>query len=155
MMSPARSASRQASRPIGLTTRPARTSCRRPRGWPASRSRCIRSGRTAKTVFLTQAAATDPNIVAEIERHLRSGDNVIITSGLLRAIQDKGFDQVTDMRVTHEVVPATEYVEGFGFGAGTVLGHSKPILFPLIHFYTNEEWAVLRGIANQGACRSC
>ena len=104
---------------------------------------------SAKTVFLTQAAATDPGIVAEIERHLRSGGNVIITSGLLRAIQDKGFDQVTDMRVTHEVVPATEYVEGFGFGAGTVLGHSKPILFPLIHFYTNEEWAVLRGVATQ------
>ncbi len=104
----------------------------------------------AKTVFLTQAAATDPKIVPEIERHLRAGDDVIITSGLLRAIQDRGFDQVTDMRVTHEVVPATEYVEGFGFGAGTVLGHSKPILFPLIHFYTNEEWAVLRGVATQG-----
>jgi hypothetical protein len=103
----------------------------------------------AKTVFLTQAAATDPNIVTEIERHLRGGDNVIITSGLLRAIQDKGFDQVTDMRVTDDVVPATNYVEGFGFGGGTVLGHSKPILFPLIHFYTNEEWAVLRGIASQ------
>ena len=104
----------------------------------------------AQTVFLTQAAATDPNIVAEIERHLRGGDNVIITSGLLRAIQDKGFSQVTDMRVTHDVASATEYIEGFGFGGGTVLGHSKPILFPLIHFYTNEEWAVLRGVANQG-----
>ena len=104
----------------------------------------------AQTVFLTQAAATDHNIVTEIERHLRGGDNVIITSGLLRAIQDRGFDQVTDMRVTGKVAPATEYVEGFGFGAGTVLGHSKPILFPLIHFYTNEEWAVLRGIAAQG-----
>ncbi|HEY7887735.1 MAG TPA: hypothetical protein VIC29_05870 [Steroidobacteraceae bacterium] len=104
----------------------------------------------ARTVFLTQAAATDPNIVRQIERHLRGGDNVIITSGLLRAIQDKGFDQVTDMRVTRSVVPASEYVEGFGFGAGTVLGHSRPILFPLIHFYTNEEWAVLRGVAGQG-----
>jgi hypothetical protein len=103
----------------------------------------------AGTVFLTQAAATDRNIVAEIEQHLHRGDNVIITSGLLRAIQDKGFDQVTDMRVTHDVAAATEYVEGFGFGAGTVLGHSKPILFPLMHFYTNEEWAVLRGISDQ------
>ena len=104
----------------------------------------------AKTVFLTRAAAADPNIVSEIERHLRRGDNVIMTSGLLRAVQDKGFDQVTDMRVTRDVAPATEYVEGLGFGAGTVLGHSKPILFPLIHFYTNEEWTVLRGIATQG-----
>ncbi|MGH8301466.1 MAG: hypothetical protein ACRET5_08385 [Steroidobacteraceae bacterium] len=104
----------------------------------------------AKTVFLTQAAAKDPDIVPQIERHLRKGDNVIITSGLLRAIQDKGFGQVTAMRVTHEVVPVSEYVEGFGFGAGTVLGRSKPIFFPLIHFYTNEAWAVLRGVATQG-----
>jgi hypothetical protein len=103
----------------------------------------------ARTVFLTQAAAMDPNIVSTIERRLRAGDNVIITSGLLRAIQDKGFDQVTDMRVTHDVVPATTYVEGFGFGGGTILAHSRPIPFPLIHFYTNEEWAVLRGIASQ------
>jgi len=104
----------------------------------------------AQRVFLTQAAAQDPNIVPEIERHLRAGDDVIITSGLLRAIQDKGFDQVTDMRVTRQVAAATEYVEGFGFGGGTLRGHSKPILFPLIHFYTNEEWAVLRGIDSQG-----
>ncbi|HEX8757747.1 MAG TPA: hypothetical protein VF745_15530 [Steroidobacteraceae bacterium] len=103
----------------------------------------------AKTVFLTQAAAADPNIVTEIERHLRNGGSVIITSGLLRSIQDKGFDQVTDMRVTQDVVPATEYVAGFGFGGGAVLGRSKPILFPLIHFYTNEAWAVLRGIDAQ------
>jgi hypothetical protein len=103
----------------------------------------------AKTVFLTQAAAADPDIVQQIERHLRNGGNVVITSGLLRAIQDKGFDQVTDMRVTHDVVPATEYVAGFGFGGGTVLGRSRPILFPLIHFYTNEAWAVLRGIDAQ------
>ncbi len=103
----------------------------------------------AKRIFLTQAAARDPNIVSAIERHLRAGEDVIITSGLLRAIQDKGFDQVTDMRVTRDVVPASEYVEGFGFGAGSVLGRSKPILFPLIHFYTNEAWAVLRGIDHE------
>jgi hypothetical protein len=104
----------------------------------------------AQTVFLTQAAATDPKIVPQIERHLRRGDNVIITSGLLRAIQDEGFDQVTDMRVTRDVAAPTEYVEGFGFGAGTVLGRSRPILFPRVHFYTNEEWAVLRGVATDG-----
>jgi hypothetical protein len=103
----------------------------------------------AKRVLLTQAAAQDPDIVSKIERHLRAGEDVIITSGLLRAIQDKGFDQVTDMRVTREVAPAREYVEGFGFGAGAVLGRSKPILFPLVHFYTNEDWAVLRGLDNQ------
>jgi hypothetical protein len=102
----------------------------------------------SKTVLLTEAANRDPDIVSEIETHLRAGDNVAITSGLLRAIQDKGFDQITDMRVTNNVLAATEYVSGIGFGAGTVVGTSSPILFPDIHFYTNEDWAVVRGLAN-------
>jgi hypothetical protein len=102
----------------------------------------------AKTVFLTEAADRDPEIVSKIETHLRAGDNVVITSGLLRAIQDKGMDQITDLRVTNNVLAATEYVTGAGFGAGTVVGTSKPILFPEIHFYTNEDWAVVRGLDN-------
>jgi hypothetical protein len=102
----------------------------------------------SKTALLTEAANRDPDIVSEIETHLRAGDNVVITSGLLRAIQDKGFDQITDMRVTNNVLAATEYVSGIGFGAGTVVGTSSPILFPDIHFYTNEDWAVVRGLAN-------
>jgi hypothetical protein len=102
----------------------------------------------SKTVLLTEAAKQDPDIVTKIEQHLRAGQNVIITSGLLRAVQDRGMDHITDMRVTGHIVAATEYVEGFGFGAGTVIGTSDPILFPEIHFYTNEDWAVVRGLAN-------
>jgi hypothetical protein len=102
----------------------------------------------AKTVLLTEAAKRDPDIVSKIEQHVRAGDNVIITSGLLRAIQDRGMDQITDMRVTDNVLAATDYVEGFGFGGGTIIGTSSPILFPEIHFYTNEDWAVVRGLAN-------
>lgn len=102
----------------------------------------------SKTIFLTLTADRDPAIVSKIEQHLRAGDNVVITSGLLRALQDKGFDQITDMRVTGRVAAATEYVSGFGFGAGNIIGTSKPILFPEVHFYTNEDWAVVRGLAN-------
>jgi len=102
----------------------------------------------AKTVLLTEAAKRDPDIVAKIEQHLRAGDNVIMTSGLLGAIQDRGMDQITDMRVTGHILAADSYVEGFGFGGGSVVGTSSPILFPEIHFYTNEDWAVVRGLAN-------
>jgi hypothetical protein len=101
----------------------------------------------AKSVLLTEAAKYDADIVAKIEQHLRGGDNVIITSGLLRALQDRGMDQITDMRVTGQVLAATSYVEGRSFGSGTELGSSSPILFPEIHFYTNEDWAVVRGLA--------
>jgi hypothetical protein len=102
----------------------------------------------AKTVLLTEAAKQDPDIVTKIEQHVRAGDKVIITSGLLRSLQDRGMDQITDMRVTGHVLAATSYLEGPGFGAGTDIGASTPILFPEIHFYTNEDWAVLRGLAD-------
>lgn len=102
----------------------------------------------SKTVFLTVTASRDPAIVSKIEQHLRAGDNVVITSGLLQALQNKGLDQITDMRVTGNIAATTEYVSGFGFGAGNIIGASKPILFPEIHFYTNEDWAVVRGLAN-------
>ncbi len=104
----------------------------------------------AKTVLLTEAARKDPHIVAKIEAHLRAGGHVIITSGLLRALQHHGLRQITDMHVTHLIAAPTRYVGGFGFGGGVMLGKSRPILFPLIHFYTNEDWAVVRGLDDQG-----
>ncbi|MEJ2010028.1 MAG: hypothetical protein P8Z30_18045 [Acidobacteriota bacterium] len=103
----------------------------------------------AKTVLLTETAKYDPNIVTKIEQRLRDGDNVIITSGLLRAIQNEGMDQITDMRVTRNVLAANSYVAGFGAGAGTEVGGTqRSILFPEVHFYTNEDWAVVRGLAD-------
>jgi hypothetical protein len=102
----------------------------------------------AKTVLLTEAAKYDPGIVSKIEQHLRAGDNVVITSGLLRALQDQGMSQITDMRLTGHVLAATSYVAGSGWGAGTELAASQnAILFPEVHFYTNEDWAVVRGLA--------
>ncbi len=103
----------------------------------------------AKTVLLTVTAKYDPNIVSEIEQHLRDGENVIITSSLLRAIQKKGMDQVTDMYVTKNILAANSFVTGFGAGAGAGAGAlQRAILFPEVHFYTNEDWAVVRGLAD-------
>jgi hypothetical protein len=99
-------------------------------------------------VLLTETAKFDPQIVARIEQHLRAGDSVIITSGLLRALQDRAFNQVNAMRLTGRTLPATSYLEGFGAGAGHQIGGGAPIIFPEVHFYTNQDWAVLRGLAN-------
>jgi hypothetical protein len=103
----------------------------------------------AKTVLLTETARFDSHVVAEIERHLRAGDNVIITSGLLRAIQDHGMDRITHMRVTGRVFAVTSFMGGLGAGVGAKLGAAeRPILFPQVRFDTNEDWAVVRGMAN-------
>lgn len=98
----------------------------------------------AKTVLLTETDKYDPGIVGKIEEHLRDGDNVIITSGLLCSLQDQGMNQITDLRVTDQILGATSYVAGFGDEERG----ARPILFPEVHFYTNEDWAVIRGSAN-------
>src|ERR671920_1630475 len=44
---------------------------------------------TAHTILLTQSAAADPQIIAKIESSLRSGGNVIVTSGFVEAMQGR------------------------------------------------------------------
>jgi hypothetical protein len=102
----------------------------------------------AKMVLLTEAAKYDPGIVSKIEQHLRAGDNVVITSGLLRALQDQGMSQITDMRLTGHVLTATSYTAGFfGRPSSELTGSQNAILFPEVHFYTNEDWALVHGLA--------
>ena len=44
----------------------------------------------ANLILLTECAKADPDIVAKIKGQLRAGKSVVITSGLLRALQGKG-----------------------------------------------------------------
>jgi hypothetical protein len=105
----------------------------------------------APTVLLTEAAATDPAIIAKIKAKLRAGGRVIITSGFLQAMQGKGIEDVVEWRVTGRTVLVGDYIDGFGAGSGSSLnvagapGH--PILFPEIHFFTNDSWPIVRGVA--------
>jgi hypothetical protein len=102
----------------------------------------------AKTVLLTETAKYDPDIVSKIEQHLRDGDNVIVTSALLHAIQNKGMDEISDMYVTGSVLAARSFVAGFGSADGAGLGTSRQsILFPEVHYYINQEGVAVYGLA--------
>lgn len=105
----------------------------------------------AKTILLTQAAAADPAIVGKIEGALKRGATVIVTSGLVEALQDKGFHDLAEWTPTGRHVLIDQFVEGYGAGNGTSLnaldGTQKPILFPDMRFYTNDSWAIVRGVA--------
>ncbi|HEX8937179.1 MAG TPA: hypothetical protein VF776_02830 [Sphingomicrobium sp.] len=105
---------------------------------------------TAHTVLLTQAAASDPQIIAKIDASLHSGANVIVTSGFLEAMQGRGFDQLAEWRTTGHTIAIDRYFDGFGAGNGTELkepGKTRPVLFPEVHFYTNDSWGIIRGVA--------
>ncbi len=49
------------------------------------------------TVLLTEQAKSDSQIVDKIWQHLNAGKTVVMTSGLVKALQGKGMDQLVDM----------------------------------------------------------
>ncbi len=102
----------------------------------------------ARTVLLTEQAKFDHEIVAKIKSHLEKGGTVIVTSGLLKAIQDKGFEKIAEITNTGNVLNIQKYWGGSGAGAGADLGNTKEILVPEISFMTNDAWPVVRGTAN-------
>jgi hypothetical protein len=105
----------------------------------------------AGTVLLTESAKGDPAIVNKIKAHLEKGGNVIITSGLLRALEskaDRPLDEIVELHATGNVVKTTEYWGAIGAGGGASLGTTPEILIPEIDFQTNDAWPVVRGTAS-------
>ncbi|MGA7342780.1 MAG: hypothetical protein WBX18_19420 [Terracidiphilus sp.] len=102
----------------------------------------------AKTVLLTESAKYDPQIVAKIKAHLEQGGNVVITSGLLKALEGKGIEQIAEIEATGNVLHVQNYWGGPGAGAGADLGSTAEVAVPEIGFMTNDAWPVVRGTAN-------
>ena len=104
----------------------------------------------ASLVLLTESAGYDPRLVAKIKGQLRAGRSVVITSGLLRALQGRGIEDIVELRYTDHKFLAHEYIGGFGAGTGAGLGGgtNADILFPEIDFFTNDAWPLVRAIAN-------
>ena len=87
-----------------------------------------------KCVLLTEQAASDPDIVAKMEKQLRSGGDVLITTGLLKAIPDKIAD-ICELRCTD----LKAIVNDFGrYGKS-----GRDILIPQIRYLTNDSWEVI------------
>jgi hypothetical protein len=105
----------------------------------------------ADLILLTQSAAHDPNIVTRIERQLTAGKSVVITSGLLHALQGRGIDNIVELQDTGRKVAVSDYIGAYGAGQGVSLNEQKAgsrIVFPDIRFYTNDSWPLIRGVAD-------
>jgi len=97
----------------------------------------------AKTVLLTAQAACDPHIVEKIKRQLQSGRNVVITSGLLKALQGKGIEDIVELEYTGKTVAAREF-----FGWGVNARAETDILLPEIRYATNDVWEVVSALTS-------
>jgi hypothetical protein len=104
----------------------------------------------ANVVLLTESTGFDPDIVSKIKEQLQAGKNVVITSGLLHALQGRGIEDIVELRYTGHKVAVRDYSVGFGAGNGQGVSDaiSPGILFPEIRFLTNDAWALVRGMAN-------
>ena len=90
----------------------------------------------APVVLLTECAKFDPDIVAKIKGQLMAGKLVVITSGLLHALQDKGLGDIVEMEWTDRKQSTQEFLIGWS----NVYAASRPILVPILHFLTNDSW---------------
>jgi hypothetical protein len=96
----------------------------------------------ADTILLGEAAKYDPNIASQIERQLSSGKQVVITSGLLGALQDgefrqePGIEQIVELEYTHRKLQAQQFLIGWN----QVVSAGHPILVPKINYLTNDSW---------------
>ncbi len=105
----------------------------------------------ADPVLLTASAACDPDIVAKIKGQLEAGKSVIITSGLLHALEGRGINDIVELRYTDHQVLAQDYSTGFGAGNRIAVGNEaggRGILFPEIRFFTNDAWALVSAREN-------
>jgi hypothetical protein len=89
-------------------------------------------------VFLTESAQFDPAIVGKMKKHLAGGKKVVITSGLLKALQGKGIEDIAELEYTGQKASVHEFP---GRGGGARIG--TDILIPEIRYPTNDAWEIV------------
>ena len=90
----------------------------------------------AGLVLLAETAKCDPEIVDKIRKHLTEGKKVVITSGLLRALQGRGIETIAEIEYTDRKA----LVRAFKAGWGQEVVSDKDILIPQIQYLTNDSW---------------
>jgi len=96
-----------------------------------------------RLIILTEKASADPDIVEKIKGQLTAGNSVVITSGLLRALQDKGLSDIAELRYTDRKALVQDYTTG----TFQIVHAEKPVLIQQIQYLTNDSWEVVSGIS--------
>jgi len=97
----------------------------------------------AKVVFLSESAKHDGTIVEKIKGQLAAGREVVITSGLLNALQGKGIEDIVELQYSGRKALVKDFVAGFS-GVHSI---DSPILIPQIGYLTNDSWEETSALA--------
>jgi hypothetical protein len=92
----------------------------------------------APMVLLTESAKFDPAIVSKMKKQLTDGKKVVITSGLLKALQGKGIESIAELECTDHRALVRDFP---GRGGATHL--DADIVIPEIRYPTNDAWEIV------------
>jgi hypothetical protein len=96
----------------------------------------------ANVIFLTESAKFDNGIVAKIKKQLVDGKTVVITSGLYKAMQGRGIEDIVELRIGDEKAVTKQFWRRRDFWgrSGKVYESKSPIVIPEIKYLTNDSW---------------
>jgi hypothetical protein len=96
----------------------------------------------ANVIFLTESAKFDDKIVAKIKKQLVDKKTVVITSGLYKAMQGKGIEDIVELRIGDEKSVTNQFWRRRDFWgrSGKVYESKAPIIIPEIKYLTNDSW---------------
>jgi len=80
--------------------------------------------------------------VDKIKGQLMDGKTVVVTSGLFRALQDRGIRDIVELVVTDRKAS----VQDFMIGWFQVCHTESPLLIPHIDYLTNDSWEEISGL---------
>lgn len=90
-------------------------------------------------VFLTESAQKDLLIVNKIKEQLMAGKKVVITSGLLKALAERGITDIAEIRATDRKVLVDKFAYPmYECSFGNYYDAAVPIMIPQIEFATND-----------------
>jgi hypothetical protein len=104
----------------------------------------------AGTLLLTEAAKRDPLVASKIKQHLLAGNNVVVTSGLYRALQgqaseaDDRIEDIVEVEVTEQKALVGNYLMGWRERAKGEA--NAQILVPHLRYLTNDSWELVSGL---------
>jgi hypothetical protein len=96
----------------------------------------------SRTILLTESAKFDPGIVEKIGKQLIDGKTVVVTSGLFKALQDRGMRDIVELTVTDR----KSSVQDFLIGWFQVYHSESALLIPHIDYLTNDSWEEISGL---------
>lgn len=98
----------------------------------------------SKMIILTESAKYDPEIVDKIKGQLVAGKNVLITTGLLKALEGKGIKDIVELHCLERKSLVNNYF--IGRRSRKLYSSKEKILIPQIQYLTNDAWEEISGL---------